>query len=579
MPPDDLTDSLHHDFVRFGLPDRDDRPLPQERPADTPHTVMLDFNEKAYLNTYDDVIVSVDTAEFATAFEHFDRFGRREGRHTDENYIRALGLGPNLPPQPDNNTLSVDTVVVSSGGTALLIGWADDRDNPINNLLVVAGRERAWLTTAFSRLRRSDVETALGAASGHLFGFWAVVQLGVSPSTGQPWVVRSRHANGAFRQVECKPRFVSDVELRDTVLGYLADAEFYGNRDIEASLALSRGIGNNLVDLNRRISKSITAGAWTSVHGPVRTSYDGSIVVCLFGKSEFLFIQSALFSLGKGYENYEFVFVSNSPELTELLQKEARICARIYGVSIVLVCLPGNAGFGAANNVAARYARSNRLLITNPDVFPRDDGWAQRHTDILASQPAERTTLFGAPLYYDDGSLMHHGMYFEVDQGTSVRPDGIVAQPMIRVEHYGKGAPSWSRQFECPRPVPAITGAFMSVDRDWFESLNGFDEDFLFGHYEDADLSLRSLARGRPVWIHDFPLWHLEGKGSTRRRPHEGGSLVNRWLFGERWGSLIARDLAGPDAMGGLMQRASDLAATTAPKKPVRAAALANRKR
>jgi GT2 family glycosyltransferase len=185
-------------------------------------------------------------------------------------------------------------------------------------------------------------------------------------------------------------------------------------------------------------------------------------------------------------------------------------------------------------------------MITNPDVFPRDNNWARRHADIIAAAPADQTKMFGAPLYYDDGSLMHHGMYFEVDSGVSVRPDGIYARPMIRTEHYGKGAPVWSQNFACPRPVAAVTGAFISADRDWFEKLGGFNEDFLFGHYEDADLSLKSLARGQPAWIQDFPLWHMEGKGSTRRQAQEGGILVNRWLFTRRWGGLIGSHLRGP---------------------------------
>ena len=142
---------------------------------------------------------------------------------------------------------------------------------------------------------------------------------------------------------------------------------------------------------------------------------------------------------------------------------------------------------------------------------------------------------------------MHHGMYFEIDAGISVRPSGIYARPMIRTEHYAKGAPAWSRQFVCPRPVPAVTGAFIAADRDWYEKLGGFNEDFLFGHYEDADLCLKSLVRGKPVWVQDFPLWHMEGKGSVRRAAHEGGILVNRWLFSQQWGELIYEDLCGPE--------------------------------
>jgi GT2 family glycosyltransferase len=94
--------------------------------------------------------------------------------------------------------------------------------------------------------------------------------------------------------------------------------------------------------------------------------------------------------------------------------------------------------------------------------------------------------------------------------------------------------------------VPAVTGAFVSSARDWYAGLGGFNEDYIFGHYEDADLCLKSLAAGTPAWLHDLRLWHLEGKGSTRRAHHEGGSLVNRWLFTKQWSAVIADGMCGP---------------------------------
>jgi GT2 family glycosyltransferase len=72
--------------------------------------------------------------------------------------------------------------------------------------------------------------------------------------------------------------------------------------------------------------------------------------------------------------------------------------------------------------------------------------------------------------------------------------------------------------------------------------------EYVFGHYEDADLCLKSFEAGKPVWLHNVPFWHLEGKGSTRRPVHEGGSIVNRWHFTDRWGAFIADGLMGPRA-------------------------------
>jgi GT2 family glycosyltransferase len=90
-----------------------------------------------------------------------------------------------------------------------------------------------------------------------------------------------------------------------------------------------------------------------------------------------------------------------------------------------------------------------------------------------------------------------------------------------------------------------VTGAFMSVNRVWFERLGGFSPDYIFGHYEDVDLCLRSLQAGTPAWLHDIPFWHLESAGGKREPVHDGGRLVNRWHLTTKWGDLVRTELNG----------------------------------
>jgi GT2 family glycosyltransferase len=358
--------------------------------------------------------------------------------------------------------------------------------------------------------------------------------------------VRASLATGHERKSwAMQASFVQDERLREIAFEYLASARYFANPQAEAALQLESGLGQALIDCSIELSGRVTAGAYVARFGPQPGRLDGSIVVCLFGRAEFLFLQAAAFSGCAGAERYEFVYVSNSPELAETLIKEATIASRIYGIAITLVILPDNAGFGAANNAAVAHARSRRILITNPDVFPRDQDWATRHSALIAGLPADQTAIFGAPLYYDDGSLMHAGMFFDIDTGISIRDGRIERHEMIRVEHYAKGAPPDTKEFLMSRKVPAVTGAFISLDRAWFEKLGGFSLEYVFGHYEDADLCLKSLAAGQPVWVHPVPFWHLEGKGSTRRHVHEGGSTVNRWHFTQLWGAFIASELSG----------------------------------
>lgn len=514
-----------------------------------PSSGIVEFNPSVYVTTFSDVKEAVDCGRASSALEHYQKTGRQERRLESEQYIQALAGGCSEKPSHGHLSFNVEAVLISTSGVMLVVGWIDDRSSQLLSISAIQGPE-GRNTRAIARCRRLDVEQALATGEAHSFGFWLIDELSTFVDVAlkvvaTPVMLRARLSDGRFSQVEVSPRLVADTELRETALGHFASLEYLGNRDIEAFQQLDRGAGAAIIAFNRRITSVVTLAAHVERFGPQRGLFAASFIVCLYGKSEYFFLQNALFATGRSVDKIEFVYVSNSPELVETLQKEALIAERIYGLNITLVMLPDNAGFSAANNAAARAARSRRLVFINPDVFPRDNDWAVQHAQTLETQPQHATKLFGALLYYDDGSLMHGGMYFEVDRGLSVKACGIDAQPLIRVEHYGKGTPAWSNAYSVTRPVPAVTGAFISVEREWFEHLGGFTEDYVFGHYEDADLCLKSLQKGVPVWLQDVRFWHLEGKGSVRRPVHEGGSLVNRWHFTRNWGDLIETSLAG----------------------------------
>ncbi|HTW28663.1 MAG TPA: hypothetical protein VME92_16170 [Acetobacteraceae bacterium] len=468
----------------------------------------------------------------------------RAGGERRNQVVVTAAPSPSLA-APAMPTHSVEALVGSPGGL-FIVGWLDDRNDRLDAIRV---RGEGWHVTldasALARVRRRDVEAALGAGQQHAFGFWGFLAtegrtLGAAGSS-----VEIALRSGAFASNNAAMRTVDDVELRGMALSYLASSEYFGNPSVEAMHCLDAFLGDQIVAFNKGISNAIVANPYVRRFIGSGPAPRGSIVVCLYGKPEYLFLQNALFAGGRGMEEYEFVYISNSPELAERLLREARLARTTYGLDQTLVLLPGNAGFGAANNAAVAHCRSDRILIVNPDVFPYHADWAARHSELLAARPAQETRLFGAPLYYDDGTLMHGGMHFEIDTGLSMETSGIKQRKLLRVEHFAKGAPAWAEQFNRPRPVPAVTGAFMSVERAWFETLGGFTEDYVFGHYEDADLCLKSLQRGYPAWIQDLRFWHLEGKGSIRQPVHEGGSLVNRWLFSRSWGDTVAADLEG----------------------------------
>jgi GT2 family glycosyltransferase len=498
------------------------------------------FDESRYLIAFPDIAEAIRGGEWASGLEHYLSYGAEEGRLNDLRYLNAGRTRDTLAfPTGD-----LDATFVSRSGWCLVIGWLNDDTVSLREIACLQGDQVVGATRHLARCRREDAEGAISARHGKLLGFWTVFHIETALSHTGSFQIRLS-AGREQKTFPVVPRQTDEEQLREFALEYLASARYFANPQAEATLQLKDGLGKALVDCNVQISKTVIAGAYVTRFGPQQGKLDGSVVVCLYGRAEYLFLQASLFSGYPGADRYEFIYVSNSPELAEKLLKEGAMAARIYGIRITLVILPSNAGFGAANNIAAEHALSDRILITNPDVFPRDQDWATRHSALIAGLPADQTAIFGAPLYYDDGSLMHAGMFFDIDTGISIRDGRIERHEMIRVEHYAKGAPPDTKEFLMSRKVPAVTGAFISLDRAWFEKLGGFSLEYVFGHYEDADLCLKSLAAGQPVWVHPVPFWHLEGKGSTRRHVHEGGSTVNRWHFTQLWGAFIASELSG----------------------------------
>jgi GT2 family glycosyltransferase len=519
--------------------------------------IEASFDEDSYIRAFPDIAQAVERGDLVSGLEHYLTAGRAERRLQDPHYlhqlIRDYGVAQVASPEAAESEApanSIDAFAVSDSGAVFLVGWADDRYNPLVAVSAAPAQSASHDWTQLCRLRRPDVEAAVKSSTPYPYGFWVFAEpqnqtYRHGSDSRKDWRIELRFANGAMKEIQHTPIAQRDAELRDSVMTYIVTSKYYGNPWMEACGNLDRGAGDALVAFNRSISSTITASATIERFGQQRKSFKGSIIVPLFGIADYLFLQASAYAHGPGIDDYEFIYVINSPELIDQLQREARIAEMAYGLAQTLVFQCGNAGFGPANNVALQFARSDRLLCVNPDVFPQRPDWAQRHSNLVESLPAEQVRLFGSTLCYDDGSLMHGGMYFDVDAGVHPSEADITRRNLIRVEHYGKGAPLWAKRFAASRPVPAVTGAFISVERSWFEKLGGFTEDYMFGHYEDADLCLKSLRAGVPAWLHDLRMWHLEGKGSLRLPQHEGGSLLNRWLFSRTWETTIIPELVG----------------------------------
>jgi GT2 family glycosyltransferase len=227
--------------------------------------------------------------------------------------------------------------------------------------------------------------------------------------------------------------------------------------------------------------------------------------------------------------------VLDSPELGRGLAESTAALHDLYGLPTKVVRLRRNGGYAVANNIGASVARGRLLLLLNSDVIPDHPGWLGRMKDFYDSTPD--IGALGPKLLFEDESLQHAGMYFQFDPRTEVWEN----------QHYFKGFSRTLPEAQLSRPVPAVTGACMMLERDLYRSIGGLNESYVQGGYEDSDLCLRLIEAGRQNWyLADVELYHLEAQSLPVHLRHT--NVYNAWLQTHMWHEHIAAAMAtAPD--------------------------------
>jgi GT2 family glycosyltransferase len=162
-----------------------------------------------------------------------------------------------------------------------------------------------------------------------------------------------------------------------------------------------------------------------------------------------------------------------------------------------------NEGYGRANNIGARAASSEFLLIVNPDCIVEQDAVPN---------------LVDAAWRFPDAGLFAPRI---------VEPDGrVFFQPRSLLSPYLHNPGGKLVLPEGEACAPFFSGACFLIRRDLFLRLGGFDENiFLF--YEDDDLCRRVADSGSAlVYVPQAVVRHERGRSSE---PGRGRIFTSRW--------------------------------------------------
>lgn len=188
----------------------------------------------------------------------------------------------------------------------------------------------------------------------------------------------------------------------------------------------------------------------------------------------------------------------------------AAIAARFPGIE--MIASSDNLGFARANNLVAAQARTEWLLLLNPDteVHP---GAVDRLLAFSKAHPEAGIT--GGRTVFPDGSLNIASCWMRITPWSALcMATGLTAAFRGSALFNPEGMGSWKR--DSVRQVDIVVGCLLMIRRALWEQLGGFDlKYFMYG--EEADLCLRARALGySPMITPEAEIMHLVGASSGR---------------------------------------------------------------
>jgi O-antigen biosynthesis protein len=424
--------------------------------------------------------------------------------------------------------LSVEALLAVDRSSFWITGWVHDEDGRGAVAIVSPESARVEITESAVRYERPDVVqfyAKLGEDRTREHGFTAFFTLPAPSLLGAGWLAELRTSDGEQLEVACPAVLCDPHAARSSILGELA-----GRGPIGGPLAAKHG-RHALTLLQRRIVAESQIAS-IDVYGQPPRQPTTSIVVPLYKRIDFLEHQLLHLCRDPDLAEAELIYVLDSVEQTDELAAKARELFALHGLPFKVLNLTASAGFAGANKHGIAVARGRRLLLLNSDVIPDRPGWIAAMNEFYEATP--RIGALGPKLLYEDDSLQHAGLYFHraADSGPWENA------------HCFKGLHRSFPAANIARPVPAVTGACMLIDRELYEQAGGLPLHYLQGDYEDSELCLRLLDAGRENWyLPAVELYHLEGQSYTPGVRRAQGEY-NMWLHTELWGDRIAAEMA-----------------------------------
>jgi len=234
------------------------------------------------------------------------------------------------------------------------------------------------------------------------------------------------------------------------------------------------------------------------------------------------------------YANYELLIVDNNSETPEALAWFAGVEA-MKEDRVRILRYPHPFNYSAINNMAAREARGEYLVLLNNDTAVISESWLD---ELLNHAQRPEVGIVGAKLLYPDGRIQHAGVVLGL---CGPAEHVFIGEPV--------DAPGYMQRLQVDQNYSAVTAACMMVRKSIYEQVGGLDESFTVS-YNDVDFCLKVREAGYLlVWTPHAVVMH-EGNVSQSKVDKNTPEAKRKRFISEqdamyaKWLPQLARDPA-----------------------------------
>ena len=479
------------------------------------------FDEAWYIRNYADIGAAVVSGKHKSGWQHYAEHGRAEGRQPYDPRLVALIEQANE--QLQGRLFVADEFLTTPHG-ALLLGWIDDRSDPLVRLELQPYFGPAHdLLPRLARFRRDDIAVMLNVSrDAHDYGFWVALD-GLAPRIA----AGRRAARDRLRE---RPRDGTAYRHAARRRGGAARS---AARARAAAAQRTAGAGRGGTPggpLARALTRTLLARSATAP--PTRFGHDEaaptlSVIIPLMADAGGLPVAGAV-PRGRGDpwrapNSFTSMAARGPRRISSRRSRRSTISTASRQRRCAASARPARS---ARRNAGAAAARGATLLFLAPDAMPAP-GWLDR-----ALPHAEKAAITGACLLDEDEAVIGCGLAWRLADRRTGFWDAEPRLAGMPAAHAPAG----------PEAVDAVPARPCWCRSRVFAALGGFGEDFLGPDWDDLDLCLRAQRERHPGRRRSgAPRAPAAAPGASHRSEREqGAALLDAARFNELWAGTLA---------------------------------------